>query len=48
MPSLFNKLIIETTESVLFWNGWNDDSRVIGREGFVEPQEVGIASKDGK
>lgn len=33
-------------EWILFRNGWDDNTGVVGREGLIEPEEVRISSKD--
>jgi hypothetical protein len=42
------KLAVESTKGVFFWYRRNNYTRVVVREGFVQPKEVGVASKDGE
>lgn len=40
--------VVEPPERVFLGYRGNDDAGVVEREGFVEPEEVGVAAEDGE
>lgn len=46
--SLLHEPAVEPPKGVFLGNGRDDDAGVGEREGFIEPEEVGVAAEDGE
>ena len=47
---ILDEIRFESTnvEWILFWDGRDDNTGIVGREGLIEPEEIRISSKDRK